>query len=291
MRQTRFQIAKKDIVAVFEQYDKSILSHNDIAEILRQNRAFWRLPIGLTTNAFIALLSDYTRLKRHKFSFPRETILRFSWGDTSVFSLALSLKKDCYFTHYTSLFWHNLTNQIPKTIYVNYEQSKKKSGDAGLSQDRINRAFSNAPRISSNIAAFGDYQICLLNGKFTGRTGITEITTPEGDKIMVTDMERTLIDIAVRPSYSGGIHQVLNAYKKAAAEVSINKLSAMLKKLDYIYPYHQAIGFYLRRAGVYTETQIGLLKKFDFNYDFYITHQMKDADYSEEWRLYYPKGF
>lgn len=291
MRQTHFRIAKKDIITKFEEYDKNIFFYKHVSEILDENRRFWRLPVNLTANAFIDLLTDYTKLKRHEFSFPRGKILRFSWGDASVFNLTMSLKKDSYFTHYTSLFWHNLTYQIPKTIYVNYEQSKKNVSNSGLSQDRIDRAFTNRPRISNNIAAFGDYKICLLNGKFTNRTGVTEITTPESYRIMVTDIERTLIDIVVRPSYSGGIHEVLNAYKKAAGKVSINKLSAMLQKLNYIYPYHQAIGFYLQRAGVYTETQIRLLKKFDFKFDFYITHQIKEAEYSKEWRLYYPKGF
>lgn len=291
MRQTRFKIAKKDIIALFEDYAKNIFSYDDISKILDENRRFWRLPVNLTANAFIGLLTDHTKLKRYEINFPREKILRFAWGEISAFSLALNLKKNSYFTHYTALFWHNLTDQIPKTIYVNYEQSKKNAKDAELAQDRIDRAFSNRPRISSNIAAFGDHKICLLNGKFTNRTGVTEIITPENDKIMVTEIERTLIDIVVRPAYSGGIHEVLNAYKKAAGRVSINKLSAMLRKLNYIYPYHQAIGFYLHRAGVYREAQIRLLKKFDFEFDFYITHQMKETEYSKEWRLYYPKGF
>jgi len=65
----------------------------------------------------------------------------------------------------------------------------------------------------------------------------------------------------------------------------------VLKKLSYIYPYHQAIGFYLQKAGVYTDMQIRLLKKFQFEFDFYLTHQMKETEYSKEWRLYYPKGF
>ena len=291
MRQTRFQIAKKDIIALFEEYGKTIFSYKDISKVLDENRKFWRLPVSLTTNAFIGLLTDHTKLKRYEFDFPREKILRFVWGEISAFSLALDLKKDSYFTHYTALFWHNLTDQVPKTIYVNYEQSKKNVKDAELAQDRIDRAFSNRPRISSNIAAFGDYKICLLNGKFTNRTGVTEIVSPENDKITVTDIERTLLDIVVRPSYSGGIHEVLNAYRKASEKVSINKLSAMLQKLNYIYPYHQAIGFYLQRAGTYRKAQVQLLKKFDFKFDFYTTHQIKETEYSKEWRLYTRRGF
>jgi len=117
------------------------------------------------------------------------------------------------------------------------------------------------------------------------------MVTSENEKLMVTDVERTLIDIVVRPSYSGGIKEVLEAYRKAVGKVSINKLSAMLQKLNYTYPYHQAIGFYLQRAGVYRESQISLLKKFKFEYNFYIANQIKEPEYSKEWRLYYPKGF
>lgn len=291
MKQTRFQIAKKDIITTFEEYNKNIFCYKDISEILDENRKFWRLPVNLTINDFIALLIHGTKLKRYALNFPRETILRFVWGQISPFSLALSLKKDSYFTHYTACFWHNLTDQTPKTIYVNYEQSKKRKRNVELLQDAIDRAFAKPPRTSSNIAPFGDYKICLLNGQFTDKTGVNEITTPESGKILVTNLERTLIDIVVRPSYSGGIHEILNAYKKAAGKVSINKLSVMLKKLSYTYPYHQAIGFYLQKAGVYADTQIRLLKKFQFEFDFYLTHQMKETGYSKEWRLYYPKGF
>lgn len=291
MNKTRFQIAKRDIVSVFEESDKNIFTYRDISEILDGNRNYWRLPVNLTTEGFITLLTSNTKLKRYEINFPKRRLLRFVWGDVSPFNLALSLQQDSYFTHYTALFWHNLTDQIPKTIYLNYEQGRKAFHDASLSQSSIDRAFLNPPRVSSNIATIGDYKICLLNGKFTKRLGVTEMTTPESGKILVTDIERTLIDIVVRPFYSGGINEVLEAFRRAATEVSINKLVAMLQKLAYIYPYHQAIGFYLQRAGVYRDSQIELLRKFDFHYDFYITNQVKDAEYSKEWRLYYPKGF
>jgi len=189
MRQTRFQIAKKDIIATFEEYNNNIFSYKDISEILAKNRRFWRLPLNLTTNDFIALLINAKKLKRYTLNFPSGTTSRFVWGETSPFSLALNLKTDSYFTHYTACFWHNLTDQIPKTIYVNQEQSQKKAGKVQLLQDAIDRAFAKPLRTSSNIAAFGDYKICLLNGKFTGKTGVTEMTTPETGKMMVTDLE------------------------------------------------------------------------------------------------------
>jgi predicted transcriptional regulator of viral defense system len=290
-RTTSFQIAKPDIVAVFEEYEKQVLDINDISEILNRNRKFWRLPRNLTKSDFVNLLTKTTDLKSHEFDFPRKKYTRFTWRDASLYRLALSLERDSYFTHYTALYWHNLTDQVPKTIYVNYEQAQKRYVAGRLIQENIDIAFRNPQRESRNIAMVGDFRVCLVNGKYTNRLGVTEITTDENEKLRLTDLERTLIDIVVRPTYSGGIYEVLNAYRAAAKRVSINKLTAMLRKLNYIYPYHQAIGFYLERVGVYKEAQIGLLKTFNFEYDFYLTHKMGKTEYSKEWRLYYPMGF
>ena len=290
-KSTRFQIAKRDIVSFFDREAEGILDIYSISRILEQNREFWRLPASLTPSKFIKLLTESTNLKRHELNFPRKRYVKFTWGDQSVYELALSLERGSYFTHYTALYWHNLTDQIPKTIYVNFEQTPKRHAPQRLLQVNIDRALRNAQRESKNIAMVGDFRACMLNGKYTDKLGVTEIVTDEKERLILTDIERTLIDIVVRPAYSGGIYEVLNAYKRAAKRVSINKLCAMLRKLKYIYPYHQAIGFYLERAGVYREAQIGLLKRFDFEYDFYMTHQMKETEYSKEWRLYYPKGF
>jgi len=215
---------------------------------------------------------------------------RYIWGDASIFEIVASLKPNSYFTHYTSIYLHELTEQIPKTIYLNFEQPPIPRVNRNLSQQRIKSAFMRPWRASKNISSYKDYKICLLNGMFTGKLGVIETASPSGEKIYVTNVERTLIDIAVRPVYSGGVFEVLKAYRLAHQKVSINKLSAMLKKLNYIYPYHQAIGFYLEKAKVYKDTQINLLQKFDMKYDFYLTHQMKDVSYSKKWRLYFPKG-
>jgi len=291
MAKTRFQIAKKDIIAGLDGYEKNIFNESDISALLNKNRGFWRLPVGLTSHEFVKLLLLYTKMKRIELNFPKSSASRFIWGNASAFSLALSVEKNSYLTHYTAMFLHNLTDQIPKIIYVNFEQAKKEKLEDQLSQSSIDKAFSNPSRMSKNIAMFEDYQICVINGKFTNRLGVTEIVSSANERLQATDIERTLIDIAVRPFYAGGIYEVLNAYRKAQGRVSINKLTAMLRKLNYIYPYHQAIGFYLQQSGVYKESQIELLKQFEFKYDFYLTHEMKETEYSKEWRLYYPRGF
>jgi len=290
MKQTRFQIAKKDIVSFFDNYRTNIFKYSSIADLLEQNRAFWRLPVHLSAGSFIRLLLDI-KLKEHRFQFPHRAVIIYSWGDVPIYNLALSLADNAYFTHYTALYLHNLTDQVPKTICVNFEQSlKRQSKKISLAQNRIDFAFSRPQRESKMIATYGDYNICLLNGQFTGKAGVVQINTDEGKNLSVTDIERTLIDIAVRPAYSGGIYEILNAYIRAKDRVSINKLTAILKQLNFIYPYHQAIGFYLEKAG-YSNDQIKLLKKFDINYNFYLTREIKEKAFSETWRLYYPQEF
>jgi len=109
------------------------------------------------------------------------------------------------------------------------------------------------------------------------------------NKILVTNLERTLIDIIVRPSYTNGVLEILNCYKLSKEKISIKNLVTILKKLALTYPYHQAIGFILEKCGVYNQNEINKLKDFGLKYDFYLEREMIEKAYSKEWRLYYPK--
>jgi predicted transcriptional regulator of viral defense system len=179
-----------------------------------------------------------------------------------------------------------LTNQIPKTIYTTVEQSSKlHHRDQYMEQTNIDQAFAQPQRRSENIAVYEDYQIVFLNGMYTNRQGVN-LTTD----FPYTGLERTIIDITVRPNYAGGSFAVLDIYKRALEQrLSINKLVATLDKLNYLYPYHQSIGFLLEKAGA-TNQQLSLLKGKPMEFDFYIDYDIQDKAYSPEWRLYYPKG-
>ena len=291
MTKSRFQVAKKYIIEYFENLGNKVYSLNDISKILDSQRRSWLLPVGLTAEEFSKLLVTHTQLKFHDFVFMSKRIQRFTWGDVSIFRIASNLERNAYLSHYTALFLHGLTDQIPKKIYVTYEQPEKQRVKGELSQADIDDAFKKPQRVSNNVTKYQDYSICLLNGQFSNNLGVITITNDAGETNVVTDIERTLIDITVRPIYSGGIYEVLSAFKKAAKRVSINRLTARLKTLDYVYPYHQAIGFYLEKAGNYRASQIELLKDFDIKYDFYLDHEIEEVEYSKEWKLYYPKNF
>jgi predicted transcriptional regulator of viral defense system len=286
---SRLSIAKNDIVKAFKE-SGPVFTRADIEEILAKNRTFWRISTSTTVNKFIDYLIENTPLQAIRFEFPSRPTIRYVWDSAPVYEVVQSIKPEGYFSHFTAMAFHGLTRQIPKTIYLNFEQHLS-GGGGDLSQPAIDRAFRAKPRISANLAPFEDYRICLVNGRYTGRLGVINISQPEVGNVQVTGLERTLIDIAVRPAYSGGVFDVAEAYRRAQAKVSVNKLTAYLRKLDYTYPYHQAIGFYLERSQVYKQSQVELLRQLPMDFDFYLAHNMKKTRYDKRWRLHVPEDF
>jgi len=290
MAKTRIAIAKPDIVKLFDEHPRKVFDLLGIKRILDENRSFWRLAKRMSYSDFVNYLLAKTKLKKQVFKFSYRPIVLYVWGDVPLYELLLSLKHNSYLTHYTALYFHDLTEQTPKTIYINLEQERKPRPKVDLIQERIDFAFSRPTRLSNNVADYQGLTIRMLNGMHTGNLGVIEMSGPHGETLRITDVERTLIDITVRPEYAGGIHEVLKAFRLASNKVSINRLAATLKKIAYTYPYHQAIGFYLEKSGFYNKSQLDLMKKFETKYDFYLMHQMKDYEYSPRWRLYFPKG-
>ena len=189
------------------------------------------------------------------------------------------------------MHFHKLTEPAPETIYLNAEQRPKfRDESPTLLQENIDKAFKQRPRTTTNISTHQNHKIFLLNGMHTDNLGVEEVNLSGIKNCRLTCLERTLIGITVRPVYSGGVAKVLQAYKLARKKASAKKTVSLLKKLDYIYPYHQAIGFYMQRAG-YDDSALKVIRESNpIEYDFYLANEMKEKDYSKEWRLYFPTG-
>lgn len=282
-----------NIVKLLYKNPNQVFSIKDVSSILRELKRDWTLPNKVKTQGFLNFLLENNILKAIDISTPYLETTKYVTKNASIYEIALSLNKDSYLSHYTALFLHNLTDNVPKIIYTNKEQTRKSvpKKENKLLQENIDRAFSRPMRKTNHIAKIKDQNIdvYLLNGKNVDKTGVTSISL-DGRKIPITSIERTLIDITVRPDYAGGYEEVYNAYKMAKGNFSVNRLVATLKKMDFMYPYHQAIGFYMEKAG-YDDKLLRLLKKIGIEHNFYLTYNIKDTCFSDTWQLYYPKGF
>lgn len=290
---TRFQIAKKDIVTFFEAQAKRVFREKELEQLLTQQREGWRLASGTRVQDFVDLMQAATPLRAVQVDMAPKPKILYTWGETTAFELASHLVPRGYLSHYTALYLHDLTEQIPKQLFVNQEQSSKKPVTLpALTQEELDAAFARPQRLTRAQAQYGNYSFVQLHGQSTGRLGVVEQVHFAAGRVELTSIERTLVDVTVRPDYAGGVYQVAEAYRRAAGRVSVNRLVGLLTKLGYRYPYHQAIGFYMEQAGNYKPAQLNLVRKLGTGLDFYLTHELNQpAAYDSSWRLYYPEGF
>ncbi|HTU25724.1 MAG TPA: hypothetical protein VMF30_10020, partial [Pirellulales bacterium] len=265
------------------------LTLDDVDELLAvSDRVAWGVS-ELSTRQLANRLVKAKLLSELRLEFPNRNVVRYVHGSPSAYEVAQSINRAGYLSHFTAIHLHQLTDQIPKVVYLNVEQQMS-AGGGELRQDAIDRTFKRPCRVSHNAATFDGLRIVVLNGGNTGCLGVQSLTANNGVALRVTGIERTLIDAVVRPIYSGGVFQVAGAYRAARGRVSAEALVQMLRTLNYTYPYHQAIGFFLERAD-FPAADVELLRAFPMEFDFYLDYAMRQTEYNGRWRLYVPKGF
>jgi predicted transcriptional regulator of viral defense system len=265
-----------------------LYSPADLTQLFTEIRKEWGLPRSLTLTKFLDLALETKTLQKVDLSstYPLHTT-RYHRGIFTPYELALSLRPNSFLSHGTAAFLHGLIAHTPEFVYANQEQSAKDQSGM-LTQAALDRAFSGKQRQSRFIVTHNKTRIRLISGKNTQELGVQKLTGPDGESLRLTDVERTLIDIAVRPVYAGGTQTVLQIYRRAIHKISVHNLTEMLKQLDYLYPYHQAIGFLLTRAGNDPKS-LATLRKLGLKYHFFLAHGMKKTKFDAEWRIHYPE--
>jgi hypothetical protein len=286
----QLKAAKPRIESTFDSQGIKALGVRQLQVMLHKNCPDWQLSPDLSFTKFLNFMLKSSKLREVTLkSADYGSQTRYVWRNPSVHAVALSLKTNSYLSHETAMFLHGLTDRSVERIYVNREQSPKPKG-SGLSQESLTKAFANKQRESKLTYAYQKSQIVMLNGMFTDRLGVEQLRSKKGELLDVTSLERTLIDITVRPNYSGGVSAVLDTFRRAKARLSIDRVLTILNRLDYVYPYHQAIGFYLEKAG-YAKSEWTRFMKLGISFQFYLTHGLPpDKEYDPMWNLYYPKN-
>jgi hypothetical protein len=265
-----------------------VYTYLQLQQAILEHRRDWHLGT-VSASTIMELLLAETQLKVVELtseSYSSEQ--RLVWGTPSAYELAHSLRPGAYFAYGTAAYLRGLLEEAPTTFHVNKEQTPKEQR-GGLTQEALDRAFASRPRKSKLVFSDGLHRFVVIAGKFTNGLEVGHLRGPAGERLQATKVERTLIDISVRPIYCGGVQRVLEAYRAARGVLSPNRLMTTLKRLGHLYPYHQVIGFYLERAGYGSEV-LGAARRPGLHFDFYLAHGMGDRAYSKEWRLYYPRG-
>lgn len=269
----------------------------ELNRLLTEHQGKMRIPAGVgRADVIKALLStgalkkeSITPLSRPKSNDGAEyrVIERLIRKGASAVHVALSLRPNSYISHASAAQHHGLIPASVNRIYANKEQSPKPEGTGFLSQESIDRAFANAPRTSNLVYGFKNSEIIWLSGKNTGNHGVQTSDGKLGVGVAVTSIERTLVDMTVRPAYAGGVQTVLAAFQAARDTISMPSIVAALSALQYVYPYHQAVGFYLQRAGLPTAA-LASLKKFPIDFNFYLANLITAPVLDQDWHVFYP---
>jgi len=220
------------IVRLFETAQTHVYSRKDLVEILAENRENNTLPQSTTLEEFVDFLSKHGLKKTTLTSDQYPAITKYCWGNASPFELGGSLRPNSYLSHGTAIFLHGLTDQFPATIYSNKEQSEKpQQSRSSLSQEGIDRAFKNKQRESAYVLKEGRWRFVLLSGQNTNRLEVGRITGPSSEQVEATKLERTLVDITVRPTYAGGVFEVRRASTRKRSSTHASVSRAPLRRL------------------------------------------------------------
>jgi hypothetical protein len=266
-----------------------VFRERELAQILQQQRVSWHLKAGTRVLDFIDLLLGATPLRAVALQPTAQARPLYCWGKVTVFEMAQHLRPRAYLSHHSALFLHGLVDLPLQRLYVNQEQSAKPPVKLPiLTQTELDEAFARPVRLAQIQLSYGDYVIVQLQGKWTNRLGVIERKHRAAGLVALTSLERTLLDVTVRPEYAGGVSQVAQAYQRAADRVSISRLLTLLAKLSYRYPYHQAVGFYMARAGNYPPDQLELVRELGTELNFYLAHELRAPAYNTQWRVFYP---
>jgi len=284
-----------EIQAHFAGAKKSVYTPKELDSLLYENRQQWNIPRSCGARKFQQLLTERIGLKQILLiSDKSKAISRLVRGKPSNLEIGASLISGSYFSHQTAALIHSLIEITPRQLFVNKEQGPKPRTKNNLTQEALDRVFSNHPRTSTfKYRESGDTEgvdYIILSGKFTQNRGVEVVDHSSAGEIRVTNIPRTLIDLVVRPQYLGSPALLLKIFRNAKPKIEPEQIVSLLRDLDYVYPYQQSVGFLMQRAD-FPPKAYRKLKRLVTKFDFYLAHRMDTPRYDPEWKLFYPAEF
>jgi predicted transcriptional regulator of viral defense system len=253
-------------------------SEYDLVKVLLDERILFKQNIASKAGGHVTLYSStpFKKLDPH--------------------DVAHAMFPDAYFCNLSSIYHNDLTNQIPRTIYLAIEETRKNDAirkkPKKLPDAAIRRAFIKPARSTEEIYDFFGHDIVVTKRVARNETGVSDVSDkkrpcPTGSK--VTSLERALIDAIVHPHYNGGLTSLPAYFENAKGRISDASVVQIYDKLGYTYPYWQSLGFMCDKIGLKSLAKKIAKGRTPLN-RFYIDHLAKSTWVCDtKWQVYYPK--
>lgn len=249
----------KKVISSIESTGKRIITTRELVEMLGVNKKYASVIIS--------------RLKKKRWldKIKKGTyqIIPSSYGESldvpipsDPYIIASGLSKNYYLSHFSAAFFYGLTDQIPTTVFIStpVRYHTKIIGQAKFK-------FIYIPKII-------DYGCEKKNYR--------------GIELIVSDVEKTVIDVIDKPKYAGGMaiaYEIIGRAKDKVDTHKILKYCLMTKKRTLI----QRLGYLTELAGYkWNQYEIEQMrKKISKNYTYLdCTAPKKQVDgYSSKWNL------
>jgi len=182
------------------------------------------------------------------------------------FEIAMHLVKPSIISYYSALYYHGLTEQLPRRIYISTIKG------ATPQMGTLRRAGFHFEGM--------DYQIIQLKKeKLFG-----EIQAWRGEeRFWVSNLERTLLEGFASPQYCGGLGSVMQGLQEAIPKLHLEQLLEYADRWDIAVG--RRLGWALEQVGIENKQTLNLAQVQCPGYRILDPSSPAKGPYSKKWRL------
>jgi hypothetical protein len=123
---------KRALGKLFADWGQEVFMLADMKKILDKGKFLLGLSAAIKAKELVSFLEEHGVISAIEVEMPGgEEVRRFRTERATAYELALSLKKNSYLSHYSAVFLHGLTDNVPKTIYTNTELHRGGKSNSG----------------------------------------------------------------------------------------------------------------------------------------------------------------
>lgn len=162
------------------------------------------------------------------------------------FEVAMALTTPAAISHWSAMHYHGVTEQVPRTVFV-----------LTTTERSVPRMRAGGMTLRQGEYLAGDTMYRFVRVKPDRLFG-TEYMWAHDARVVITDLERTLLDGLSRPRLCGDFAEVLHAFEAAADRVDVKRITEYAIRLGTSTA--KRLGWVLAYCGC-TSPEVGLLEE------------------------------